>query len=435
VYVGWFCLGGVEIVNNTRAWDYARTAECPVTWFKTGRCDGMNDRLDDPPYDFAAINQAPWYDADRPFLSSEFLGVYCISVDGLEDETVEAPVQERIVSGGVIGRQRDASKSVRFRVLITGTTSNGREYGRAWLAQVLRENLCGVHTGGSCGTGDLRFMTQCPYPFDPNGGYSKNMYWGEMDEWTRLLHGVKCTSGLIKEQEFERNGAYGGVYEFTLTAEEPRMLGIPYSLTYHNNGGMVVQDAPFNLHPTPSAELDEGTVEAARNYSLNPGVEVNATGWATTQDGVVILSGQIASGRVVGELQAEGTASFRAVWTAAGASAAPGWFVTYQEVALPTLGGKRFSFNVWAAQTVNGGAPVRGPMVVQAFWLNGSGGTVLRQDDLGNIPLSGGALSVRSVKPPVGATHVRVRVRVNVTSWNAGSIIRLYTDALAVTNP
>jgi hypothetical protein len=435
VYNGWFCLGGVEIINNTRAWDYARSAACPVTWFKTGRCDGMNDRLDQPPYDFATINQAPWYDPDNAFLSAEFLGIYCLTVDGIDDETVEAPVQERIISGGVIGRQRDASKQVRFRVILTGTSANGREYGRAWLASVLRENLCGTHTSGSCGTGDLRFMTQCPFPFDPNAGYSKGMYWDTMDSWTRILHGVKCTTGLIKEQEWERNGAYGAIYEFTLTAEEPRMLGLPYFLVSQNSGGMVVQDAPFNLHPTPSAELDEGTVEAARNYSLNPGVETDATGWAKSQDGVVILAAQVVGSRVVGELQAEGTASYRVVWTAAGASAVPGWFASEQEVALPALGRKRFSINIWSAQTVNGGAPVRGAMEVIAYWRSSSGGPILRTDALGNIPLGGGNITAKSVQPPGGSTHVLVRVRANVESWNAGSIIRLYSDALAVTNP
>lgn len=435
MYNGWFCLGGVEIINNTRTWDYTRTANCPVTWFKTGRCEGMNDRLDHPPYNFATINQAPWFDPDRPHLSAEFLGVYCLTVDGIEDETVEAPVQERVISGGVIGRQRDASKSVRFRVILSATTANGREYGRAWLANVLRENLCGTHTGGSCGTGDLRFMTECPPPYDPNGGASQGMYWGAMDEMTRILHGVKCTSGLIKEQEFERGGAFGAVFEFTLTAEEPRMLGIPYILQSQNSGGMVVQDAPFNLHPTPSAELDEGTVEAARNYSLNPGVEVNATGWAKTQDGAVILAAQVVGARVTGELQAEGTSSFRTVFTAAGASAVAGWFGTEQEVALPALDEKRFSINIWSAQTVNGGAPVRGAMEVVAYWRSSAGGTVLRTDMLGTIPLGGGALSAKAIKPPIGATHVLVRVIANVTSWNAGSIIRLYSDALAVTNP
>jgi hypothetical protein len=123
------------------------------------------------------------------------------------------------------------------------------------------------------------------------------------------------------------------------------------------------------------------------------------------------------------------------VWTAAGASAAPGWFASEQEVALPALGRKRFSINIWSAQTVNGGAPVRGAMEVIAYWRSSSGGPILRTDALGNIPLGGGNITAKSVQPPGGSTHVLVRVRANVESWNAGSIIRLYSDALAVTNP
>lgn len=434
MYNGWFCLGGVEIINNTRTWDYTRTANCPVTWFKTGRCEGMNDRLDHPPYNFATINQAPWFDPDRPHLSAEFLGVYCLTVDGIEDETVEAPVQERVISGGVIGRQRDASKSVRFRVILSATTANGREYGRAWLANVLRENLCGTHTGGSCGTGDLRFMTECPPPYDPNGGASQGMYWGAMDEMTRILHGVKCTSGLIKEQEFERGGAFGAVFEFTLTAEEPRMIGIPYYIAPANQGELIIQDTPYNLHPTPSAELSEGTVLVSQNYSLNPSVETNATGWAKNQDGTAITAGMVVGARVTGELAAVGVASYRSVFTATSAGA-NGWFGNEQEVALPTLGDQRFSVNIWSAEVIMVGTPTQGVLEVHVLWRGSSGGATIRDDNLGTIPVAGGAKSVQSIDPPAGATHALVRVMARMTSWANGNVVRLYSDALAVTVP
>ena len=45
------------------------------------------------------------------------------------------------------------------------------------------------------------------------------------------------------------------------------------------------------------------------------------------------------------------------------------------------------------------------------------------------------SLSVDSILPPVGATHVLVRATTQMVEWNAGTIVRLYSDALAVTNP
>lgn len=434
MYTGWFCLGGTEIINNTRTMDYARSADCAVTWFKNHRCAGINDYLDEPPYNFATISQAPWYDPDIPYLSSEFLGVYCLTVDGLEDETLEAPITERVVGGGIIGRQRDASKSVRFRVVLTATTERGREYGRAWLAQVLRENLCGTHDGGSCGTSDLNFLTNCPNPYDPESGASEGGWRNAMQQEQRILHGVKCTTGLLKEQEMHRNGAYGGVYEFILTAEKPRMLGLPYILLPGASGTTIVQDAPFNLAPYPSAELAGAAVVVAENISQNPSLETNATGWAKTQSGA-ITSGMTVAGRVTGELAAVGTASYRSVFTATGASAVLGSFSNEQEVALTAGANARYSISMWSASVVMAGAPVRNDITFTAYWRSSAGGTVLRTDVLGTVDADGGAVSVKSILPPVGATHVLVRATLPLPSWNAGTIVRLYSDALAVTNP
>jgi hypothetical protein len=398
VYTGWFCLGGTEIINNTRTMDYARSADCMVTWFKNHRCDGI--------------------------------GVYCLTVDGLEDETLEAPITERVVSGGVIGRQRDASKSVRFRVVLTATSERGREYGRAWLAQVLRENICGMHDG-SCGTSDLNFLTNCPTPYDPESGASEHGWRNDEEREHRVLHGVKCTTGLLKEQEMHRNGAYGGVYEFILTAEKPRMLGLPYILMPGASGSMVVQDTPFNLFRTPSAELSEGVVVAATNYALNPSLETNATGWSQGVNGANL---GITFGRVTGELAAVGVASFRVVATATGAGASGNIFAD-QEVALGAGSNARYSISMWAAAVIMAGVPVLGDLEIRAYWRSSAGGTVVREDLLGVVPAAGGAVSAKSILPPGNATHVLVRALLRITSWTNGNVIRLYSDAMAVTNP
>lgn len=431
MFDGWYCLGGTEIINNTRAIDYARTANCPVNWLVGPRCEGINDTLDHPAYDFLNIADAPWHDPDDPFLSKEFLGVFCLTQEGIENETLEAPVTERVVSGGVIGRQRDASKSVRFRVVLTATTERGREYGRAWLASVLRESQCGVHDG-SCGTSDLRFMIGCPPPFDPDSGSSRGGYWAAMDARTRILHGVKCTTGLIKEQEFHRTGAYGAVYEFTLTAEKPRMIGLPYIMSPSAEGNLLIQDAPFNLHPTPSAELNDGTnVEVGKNYVLNPSLETDVSGWTLVTSSAP--GGSVTGGRVEGELAADGIASYRMIFAPTTAGGSVNFYVR-QDVPLPDGGDpRRYSVNVWMARVIMAGAPVLSSLQVRAVWRQGT--STLRTDILGTIPFDGGALSIKSIQVPEGTDNVHIRCYAWTTSFSPGDIVRVYVDAMAVTNP
>lgn len=457
MFNGWFCLGGEEIINNTRAEDYARTSPCGINWFNGPYCRGLPDRLESPAYVYDDIDQAPWYDPDIPnFAATEFLGVYCISVDGLDDDTTEATGTERVTGGAVIGRQRDRSRQMRFRVVLTAASSRGLEYGRSWLANLLRESTCSVHSGGSCGTSSLTFMTQCPPVFvNDGGGYMA--YLAAQDIETRILHGVKCTTGLIKEQEFNRadinpifatpeeeggqyrypSGAWGGIYEFTLTAEQPRMFSLPRIRSTIVTGQTLIQDEPFNLFPQPSAELASGTVTVATNYALNPSVEVNLNDWATIVGGTAILIANVAGSRS-NELAAAGLWSRKNLWTAPGANAGPvtdAYFGSQQEVVLPgaVVAGERYSISMWTAASIQAGAPVLGALDVVALWR--AGGSTLREDLIGTITGGSGVASTRSIIPPLGATSVIVRSRQFVTSWNAGTIIRQYTDALAVTNP
>ncbi len=446
MYNGWFCFGGNEIVNNTRAVDYAQSADCPVNWFTNGRCPGLNSYLEEPPYNFSDIESAPWYDPDVPYLSRQFLGVYALSVDGLDDETLTAPVTERVLSGGIVGAQRDATRAVRFRVVLSATTAEGREYGRAWLASLLRENLCGLHAG-SCGTADLSFMIACPEAFDQAGEGSYVDYLRTEDRKRRILHGVKCTTGLIKEQEWERKGAFGAVYEFTLTGEEPRLMGLPTDVYVQNAGQTVVQDTPFNLHPTPSAELSSGTVLVAENLSTNPSVETNAAGWLAFSEAVTGTApgGFITSGRTT-DLHADdgGVASFQ-VRLLGNGSAAGGRasVLAYQSIAsLDTRPpGSRYSVNVWGALLVLGGAGVTTLHELSAFlvWLDG--GVELRRDPLGSVTvpadMDGHVFSARGILPPPDTTQVLVTVGANFT-WASGGVnsdVRLYADALAFTAP
>jgi hypothetical protein len=215
------------------------------------------------------------------------------------------------------------------------------------------------------------------------------------------------------------------------------MFGLPRILEIPATGQTLIQDAPFNLFPTPSAELSSGTVEVARNYATNPSVEVNNTGWGVVADGTRILGANVAGSRS-NELASVGAWSQKALWTAPSANAGPlsdAWFGNQQGVTLPAaaVAGDRYSINMWAASSIQAGAPVLGVLKVIAYWQ--IGGSTVRQDDIGTIAGGSGAVSLKSIEPPVGATSVVVRSLQYVTSWNAGTIIRHYTDALAVTVP
>lgn len=458
MYNGWFCLGGMEIINNTRAIDYARTAECPVTWFREGRCLGINDRLEQEPYSFATIDQAPWWDSLAGTSESvgfyrpprEFLGVYCLSVQGLDDSTIEAPLTERVVSGGVIGRQRDAARRVRFRVILSATSERGLQYGRAWLENALRESICSTHNG-SCGTTDLTFMTMCPPPYEDDGG-GFGMYLAAMELETRRLHGVKCVSGPLVEQELKskRGDAYGLIMEFTLAAESPRIYGMPIITSVPNSGVSAVQDTPYNLMVTPSAELTEGTVEIARNLATNPSVEVDATGW-TGYSSIVSgtdPAGFRTSGRV-NDIAASGTWSFRVrvlgnngTTPVGGARSVLG---AYQDVSIPAGDDRRVSLNIWGAAIIaTGSSPGTVVNTVRAYYQFYNGGTPVGSrtviDEAEVSEHDGHPYTLKSVAVPSSVTSVRVYAEADVT-WSSSSApgvnsdVRLYADALAVTIP
>lgn len=482
MFTGWFCLGGTEIINNSRAEDYTRTSPCGANWFVGPYCEGLKDftfddvvdfaNLNAPPYDYSTISGAPWADPMPPTRpSQEFMGIYCLSVDGLDDSTITAPVVERVVSGGVIGRQRDSSRRMRFRVLLTGLTEQGLNYGRAWLENALRESTCSLHEGGSCGTTSLTFLTMCPPRFVNDGG-GVFAYQETMAAATRILHGVKCTTGLIKEQEFSRitskqptevirdsegypindpsapdRGLYGGIYEFTLTAETPRMIGLPRIMDIPVTGQYLIEDAPLNLVPTPSAELSSGTVEVGRNLSTNPSVETDGIGWAmitTTQSGSAPTP-YASSARDTAQ-KSVGVASWRVRLLGNGSTAASGraYIAGSQNVSIAGIpSGTRFSFSMWGYAVImaGGSASTIHAMAARIEWLDGASAT-LRTDTIETITsaFGGHTFSRASILPPAGAVTARCMIRADVTWASSGvpasnSDIMLYSDALALTVP
>jgi hypothetical protein len=253
-------------------------------------------------------------------------------------------------------------------------------------------------------------------------------YQSAVDRLTRHLHTVTCVSGPIVEQKLHRGDTWGYIVEFVLVAAVPWQFGVTRPVDLTNSIPEVVQDVPFNLVPYPSAELESGTVIAAKNFVTNPSAEVNATGWRG--------SGNRAPQNLVqtNELASAGTYSVKGTYTAPGTDASAGqWMGLEQVVAIPVATGTRVSINLWASASVQSGTAVLGTIEYVMAWFNGA--TFLSETTFGTNPASGGAKSVKSVLPPAGTTEVWVRAKLNLTSFQSGAVIRLYADAAAVTVP
>jgi hypothetical protein len=261
-------------------------------------------------------------------------------------------------------------------------------------------------------------------------------YQAALDEMRRYLHDVACVSGPLVTTELESGPFYGYIVEWTMVAGTPWVFGKLKDLNLAPSAPVTVQDIPFNLIPYPSAELSDGAViVVAKNLSTNPSVETNNTGWVVAADGAAILAANVAGARST-DIAAVGVASQRALWTAPGAGASAGWVGSQQEVTLPAtvVAGHRYSINMWAAANIQAGAPVLGALEVRAYWQNGAS-TTLREDLIGTVTGGSGVATQAAIAPPVGATKVVMRVLQRVTSWPAGTIVRVYADALNVSVP
>lgn len=259
-------------------------------------------------------------------------------------------------------------------------------------------------------------------------------YAADVEPFRRFLHDVAVTSGPLERELMNKGEFWAQTFEWTFTAGRPWVYSTTRPVELPITPTIVIQDTPYNLVPYPSAELAGGNVDAAVNYSTNPSVETNATNWAFSAEGG-ITTAMLAAGRVSGELQAVGGSSYRVVFTATGAGT-NGAFYASQQVSLAARpAGSRVSINYWAAELLMAGTPVRPDIEFTAVWSATALGAALRTDVLGTVPVNGGPISAKSLIPPVGANFVNVRASARLTSWPAGTVLRLYADALAVTVP
>ena len=161
MWSGYFTVGGNEVGNSARALGYAKTSDCPITWLRDVECGGLVEFLGDGAYQYSLIDQAPWYDPDNVDLTSRFLGLYVVSMEGVSNSTRSATVTEKIVDGAQVSGYRHSSREVRVRAMLTAKGMDALEAGMTWLRNVLEPDACGVH-GTDCGASDLQFFVDCP---------------------------------------------------------------------------------------------------------------------------------------------------------------------------------------------------------------------------------------------------------------------------------
>lgn len=262
-------------------------------------------------------------------------------------------------------------------------------------------------------------------------------YAAVVDPLRRYLHEVTATGGPTLIQEFKRRRGddliVGQVLEFTLTAGRPWVYGVTKDVDLPSTTPSVIEDIAYNLERTPSMTVPDTIIAQSTNYSTNPSVETDATGWATSVNAPV-TAGMVASARST-EIAAVGLASFKATFTASAAGAAGGWFACEQTVALGfSTVRERFSLNMWATAAILTGSPTVTGITIEAIWKN-AGGSALGTTTLGTLPIAGGVLNVTKVLPPTGATQVTVRARCNLGAFASGNVVALFADALSVSMP
>ena len=446
VWDNYLSVGGLEIGNSARAYGYATTTDCPANWLRDPDGPSLADALGDAPYDYDNIESAPWYDPDVDALARRFLGVYVLSMDQLRDSTRSAQVTQRTGDGARIGGRRFASRAVRVQAWLTAAGRDALDYGMMWLSAALTSGNCGQHNS-RCGVADAAFFVDVPRP--KAEGETDDEYAAAIAPLRRFIHDVDATSGpfTVEERESRDGLHFGRLVEFTIEAEDAFIYGTTWQVPLTPTLPTVVQDTPYNLVPVPSAELAGSSLVVATNYSTNPSVETDATGWLGVAQ---VVSGAdpapyFTSGRST-ELAADGVASMRGRILGNGTTEIPATASTmllYQDVSLAGVAaGQAVSFNIWGAALISAGTSVSQVTGLEAYidWKNGSG-TVLLKETLGLADsYDGFPFSAPSKHPPAGATQVRVHVKASVV-WGSSatasknSEIRVYADALAVTVP
>lgn len=423
MYEGFASFGGIEVVNSRRAW--ARSSAARAGWYLRPAPTGLDTALNE---DFADPTTAPWYDDALPDVSSRFYGIYGLSFRGTPDSVRSTPLTQNSGDGAVLGAPRRGSRSVVVRVSLIARGRDALEYGQAWLQTIMDTAGCGQSV--DCDRADVLFFSQPPTTPE------------EVVDYSRFLKYAGVTSGPFETATYTSRGIYVAEMEWTWTSERPyvygpnREIGIELAMDF-----ALIQDAPINWVPYPSAELEEdgpGYTRPilAKNLITNPSLESSSTGWSAAYvDGTGSVASYFTSGRV----DDGGTWVYRARMAGNGSTSASGVAaaIIYSPFAdLTSVPADRYlQASIWAKSLKLAGGDdvlVEDPGAFLVFYNSSDavvGSTVaMPADARGNDVYT-------SAKVEVPATATKARIEVSCWMfWKSGNSdanngdLRLYAD-------
>lgn len=181
------CFGCHELINAKRTYTYVQWAKANGFW-EPDCCPTVNDcgcPDDDTGFVDPITDNVCWYDPAIP-ASSEFLGIWSISMTGLWDSPFSQSVSETVGRGVNIGRPRWGAKEAHFEVMIFATSARGMDYGMEYLRRTLEspDNGCqdlSQCSSGGCGTRNMNIRAFCPDPGDTDSGIREFLNVGCID--------------------------------------------------------------------------------------------------------------------------------------------------------------------------------------------------------------------------------------------------------------
>lgn len=176
-YNGYWRLGDTEIINAARTSKYVGSLMPSFGLQDCDDCDGLVQALGGDDYRTPALDRAPWIDSSNPALN-DFWGVYPLSISGADDSTRTLPVTELTTDGAITGLPREASREIRYDVMLVGRNKQAVTAGLHWLNRALDENRCDPDVLGCSGT-TLSFFSDCPPACDYSGCPDHPVTW----EW------------------------------------------------------------------------------------------------------------------------------------------------------------------------------------------------------------------------------------------------------------
>lgn len=204
-WMGYYEIDGQEIINVSRTEKYASANGIPLrAVFRNSALGPMLGQT----YTTPIADNAPWIDPAQPE-SSQFLGLYPLSITGIEDATTFSVVTESVLDGGVASRPRSSSRTIVFSALIVATTDCGAEYGMRWLRNALQ--------GAPCAPGGCTGSTLCYLRCEPGTGST-------LVSLERSLHRVTPTLGPTISRKSPLSTCSGEVWQVDWTM----VAGMPY---------------------------------------------------------------------------------------------------------------------------------------------------------------------------------------------------------------